>query len=312
MNLIRLSILALSLTLAGCASKPDHEGEEVIMPKMQQNTYLSHAKQPQHFGFHAFPVPDGGIAVRGEARQHPNHLSATEFDIDGIPAIKMRGNARRKNMIVLMDPSSPSSWIEFNKSQEMDTTFLGMNGKNIPYRGGYNTGGADGYMGVIKNLRINNLFIENTPVYVRMATGSLGPMNRGIKVPHIDAVFGYDTIKTFEYVQFDFNSNVIKLSSTIQYVPHDGLLMTVASIVPIKKYGLAVEGAIYGESTPIILDFAGDYHFARGDKKVSTTKQVSLGEVVARSVPTLLLPINDSPPRAGRKLLEKYIITICP
>ena len=64
--------------------------------------------------------------------------------------------------------------------------------------------------------------------------------------------------------------------------------------------------------TPIILDVAGDYHFARGDVKVSSTKQVSMGDVVYRKVPTLLLPINHSPPRAGRKMLEKYIVTICP
>ena len=46
--------------------------------------------------------------------------------------------------------------------------------------------------------------------------------------------------------------------------------------------------------------------------KVNMTKQVSLGDVVFRKVPTLLLPTYNAPARAGRRMLENYLITICP
>jgi hypothetical protein len=87
--------------------------------------------------------------------------------------------------------------------------------------------------------------------------------------------------------------------------------MTKARILNLPNFGLAVDGAIFDQSVPIILDIAGDYSFARSDvTEEGLTKQVSIGDLVFRSVPTLPLPEKSSPPRAGKKMLENYIITI--
>lgn len=312
MNVFKLAPLLLVALFFGCATDSSkNSGEESILPEMQQNTYLSHAKMPQQYGFSVYPTKEG-LLMRGKARLHPNHMAGVNFVKGQIPVIEMHGRAKRMKMNALLDTSSPSSWVEFNTSQEFEAVFMGMDEQHFPYRGGYNTGNAPGYAAVISQMRIDQLMIENIPVYVRMAMNSLGPLARGIKVPGVDAVIGYDILSTFEYIQFDFDSEVVKFSSTIPYLPHQDLLMTKAKIKSLNGYGLAVDGAIFGEPTPIILDFAGDYHFARGDIKVSQTRQVSIGDVVYRKVPTLLLPINNTPPRAGRKMLEKYIITICP
>ncbi|MEA2069322.1 MAG: hypothetical protein U9P12_08985 [Verrucomicrobiota bacterium] len=307
-------LLLLALP-AGCKTteQPQTAGsdEEFSMPTMQQNTYLSHSKQPQYFGFEAFPVKDG-INFRGNARLHANHMATSRFKKGGIPVIEVRGRSTRMKLNMLLDTSSLDSWMEFATSQEFEATFLGIDDDNIPYRGGYNTGGVEAYAAVVRQLRIEQLFIENVPLYVRMAMNSLGPLERGIRKPKVEGILGYDNLKNFEYVQFDFDAEAVHFSSSIPYLPHQDLLMAEAKIVGLQNYGLAVQGAIFGKPTPIILDVAGDYHFARGDVKVSSTKQVSMGDVVYRKVPTLLLPINNSPPRAGRKMLEKYIVTICP
>ncbi len=313
MKLIRFSIIAAGAVLAGCVSDDAtiNGGEEFLLPEMQQNTYLSHAKMPQHFGFQVYAVKDG-VAMSGEARLHPNHLATAKILKGSVPVIELEGRANRFKLNALIDPSSPSTWMEFGKAQEFEAKFLGVDEVAIPYRGGYNTGGASAYAAVVSQFRIDQLFMENIPLYVRMALNSLGPLARGVKVPNVDMIMGWDMIKTFEYVQFDFDAQAIQFSSSIPYVPHQDLLMTTARIQKQPGFGLAVEGAIFGQSTPILLDFAGAYHFARGDVKVSQTKQVSLGEVVYRKVPTMLLPPNSSPPRAGRLMLEKYIITVCP
>ena len=310
MNVKTYVPLLLAL-LAGCStSSKNSSDDEFVLPEMQQNTYLSHAKPPQYYGFAAYPLKDG-IGMSGEARLHANQMASVKLLKGTVPAIEIRGRASRMKMTALLDTSSPSTWMEFNASQEFGATFLGMDDMKIPYRGGYNTGDVPGYTAVVTQFRIDQMFIENTPLYVRMAMNSLGPLARGIKVPKIEAVMGYDWLKNFEYVQFDFDAKTVNFSASHPYVPHQDLLMTAAKIIKQPKYGLAVEGAIFGKSTPIILDFAGDYHFARGDVKVSSTKQVSIGDVVFRKVPTLLLPINSSPPRAGRRMLENYIVTIC-
>ena len=41
-------------------------------------------------------------------------------------------------------------------------------------------GKIDAYMGVVSQLRIDQLFLENTPIYVKMSIGSLEPQSRGI------------------------------------------------------------------------------------------------------------------------------------
>ncbi len=312
MNIKFYVLLLASAVLAGCStSSQTNSTEESVLPEMQQNTYLSHAKPPQHYGFSAYPVK-GGIGMEGAARLHANQLVSVKLLKGGtVPAIRIRGRSPRMKMNALLDTSSPTTWLEFSASQEFGAVFLGMDEMNIPYRGSYNTGDVPGYAAVVTQFRIDQLFVENSPLYVRMAMNSLGPLARGVKVPKIEAVMGYDWLKNFEYVQFNFNAKTVSFSASHPYVPHRDLLMTEAKIVNQPGFGLVVEGAIFGKSTPIVLDFAGDYHFARSDIKVNSTKQVSIVDVVFRKVPTLLLPVNSSPARAGRRMLENYIVTIC-
>lgn len=285
--------------LTGCTTSDTDLLPEYVLKEVQQNTYLSHAKPAEGFG-------------QGRAEPGPNQNTMVVLFKGGIPVIEMQGRTSRMKMNTLLDTSSPSSWIEFGASRDMKTTFLETGGHPIAYQGKYNTGNVPSYLAILTPLHINQLSIENCPLFVRMAINTLGPMARGIKIPKVDAALGYDFLETFEYVQFDFDLDVVEFSSTAPYTPRQDLLMTTAKIIPQPGYGLAIEGAIFGEPTPILLDIAGDYHFSRGDVKVSTTKQVSLGNVVYRKVPTLLLPFNSSPPRAGRGMLQKYIITICP
>ena len=306
----KIFILILSAALLGCQTTDYNSGEEYVLPETQQNTYLSHAKMPQNYGFTAFPVK-GGIGITGKARLHARHVASAKFLKGKVPVIQMRGRAKRMKMNALLDTSSPATWMEFNAAQSFESTFLAMDEDYVIYQGGYNTGEAPAYGAVVNQMRLDQLFIENIPLYVRMAMNSLGPLARGIKVPNIEAIIGYDVLKQFEYVQFDFDAETVIFSSSTPYTPHQDLLMTTAKIKPQRNFGLAVEGAIFGKPTPIILDIAGDYHFARGDVKVSVTKQVSIGDIVYRRVPTLLLPANSSPPRAGRRLLENYIVTVC-
>ena len=112
--------------------------------------------------------------------------------------------------------------------------------------------------------------------------------------------------------QIDPAAGTVDFSATNPYTPNETLLMTTAKIVSSSKYGLAVEGAIFGEPTPIILDIAGNYHFENSAAEATVTEQVSLGDVVYVNVTTRLPVRGNLPPRAGRLMLRKYIITICP
>jgi len=306
----RTAIPLLSiLVLAGCASK-NGKREDKPLSQTQIEMCLSHAKPPQQFGFHIFAVGDG-IAYSGNGRLHPNHFTSAEMIEEGIPVIGMRGRFPRDTMDVLIDTSSPVSWMEFSVSQDFKAYFMGINDMLIPYRGGYNTGGITAFAGVVTQMRIDNLFIENMPFYIRMAKGSLGPLTRGIHKPKIDAIVGHDNLRIFEYVQFDLQNNAINFSATRPYTPNPDLLVDAVRIVEAPGHGLAVEGEIDGHPTPVILDFAGNFNFARGDIKVGTTRLIEIGRLSFRDTTTLVLPVHAAPPRVGRKLLAPYLITIC-
>ncbi len=305
------TLLALIL-LAGCKTTEKEAGTETLISPDKQQSLLSKTTPPQRYGFKVFAAPEGGIGFHGEGHLHPRHTAAADFIKGDVPVIALTGRSSRCRMNALLDASSPTSWMEFSTALEFGVKFLGWNKQPIPYRGIYNTGGINAFAGVVSQLRVNQLFIEDLPLYVRMASGSLGPLARGIKVPSVDAVIGWDCLKLFEYIQFDLQKGWVYLSAATPYQPKNEMAAAEALIINLPGHGLAVNGAIFGENLPIQLDFAGDYHFARGDKRVTVTKQISIGEIVCRQVPTLILPSHKSPPRVGRKILEPYVVTICP
>jgi hypothetical protein len=312
MNTLRnLSICVLScLALFGCQTFDDETRPDITMPQMQQNTYLSHAKPPQQFGFDVIPVKDG-ISYSGNCRLHTDHLASARLQQQNLTLIKMDGPSKHDTMTVLIDISSPSSWLEFSTAQDFNAQFMGVDGEVIPYRGGYNTGGENAYAGVVTQLQINQLLMENVPFYIRMVSGSLGPLARGIRTPKVDAILGNDNLRNFEFVQFDLSNNMIRFSATTPYVPHDDLMIAMAEITDLPGYGLAVKGHVDGKPTPVILDFAGNFVFARGDVKTKITRELDLDLLSFDQLPTLLLPIHNSPPRVGRKLLAPYLVTVC-
>jgi hypothetical protein len=307
-HLVLLALVLLGGVLRTPADKPD----EFLMPRMQQNTYLSHAVDPIQFGFTSEQTTNGLSLVHARATLAPNQTARIHLSGGQIPVVRVRGRSQRMKTAALLDTSMPVSWMEFSISQKFAADFLGTEDHKIQYHGTYNIGDASAYAAVVPAIHIESVRIGNAPLFVRMAIGSIGPLARGITSPDIGLVIGYDLLQELEYIQFNSQSQLLQLSSTTPYTPDPEWLMTEAKIVAVKNQGLAVEGAILGQPTPIVLDFAGDYHFSRGDVKVSVTKQISLGDVVFRKVPTLILPTYDAPPRAGRRMLDEYIVTVCP
>ncbi len=306
------TVLLITALMAGCNSAKHKGGKEYVLGEKQQRAFIAKTKEPQQFGFMVYERQNGSIALQGVAHQHPLHAASAGFSRGNAPVIKIAGKARRMQMNVLLDTGSSTSWMEYNSAREFGAIPLGLDGQIFPYQGNADTGAVNAFAAVVTQMRIDQLCIENIPLFVRMAANSLGPLNRGVYSPKVGGVLGYDVLGTFEYVQIDLAAGKVDFSATTPYTPNESLLMTAAKIVPSSKYGLAVEGAIFDDPTPIILDIAGNYHFESGTADAVLTEQVSLGEVVYLNVPTRSPARSDLPPRAGRLMLQKYIITICP
>jgi len=311
MTLRMICTLAACLVISGCNSLKNDE-TEVPLDQNQIKKALAAAKAPQQFGFTVYPTANNNIAMSGRARLHPMQTASVDFISSQAPVIKIEGSARRMKVRALIDPASAESWFEYSKALEFRTSFLGLDGRVIDYRGGANIGNAEAYAAVIPQIRIKQLFIEDSPVYVRMALNTLGPLNRGYLDSKINCVLGYNTLSAFEFIQIDLVRGTVSFSSTGAYKPNADRLIGTAQIVQQEGAGLAVQGGVNGKETPILLDIAGNFDFAMNTATMNTTAMVEMGEVVYVKTPTIRIGSADGLPRAGANMLRKYLITICP
>lgn len=308
-------MLLFLLLLNGCSSMPfissDLSLVEIPLSEEQQEIYLSKSKPAQHFGFQVFPLPRGEVGLRGSARLHPNQRAQLAMSPIDPLLVPIMGKNKKNTALALLDTASPTSWLEFAYSRDLLAKFLGFRDQHFPYRGQRSTGGVNAYAALVHQLRIDQLFIENMPMYVRMATGSLGPQGRSLDEPQLKAVLGYDVLQLFSIVQIDFPRQMIRFSTTDSYTPNAIDLLAKAAILDHPQGGLVVEGALFGEKTAIVLDLAGAYALARPDIQEPYTRQLSIDELVFRQIPTLPLPPGNLP-YLGRELLDECIITLCP
>ena len=304
-------LLLPAILLAGC--KTTETNEEVILTKEERKVAMEHNRPPHQFGYAVYPA-EGGIAIKATPRLHPKHVATCDFEVIDIPLLKATGSSSRTKMNVMLDTSSQVSWIEFNKAEEFNAFFLKLDDNFIPYRNTMVAGPVNAYAAAITQIRFDQLFMEDIAVFVRMAKNTLGPLARGIEKPQIDAILGYDMLKNFEFIRFDYQKQQVILSSTDPYTPNQDRLIGEADIIGDNyNVGLLVYGAVNGiQKVPMLLDFAGSYHFRLADAKLATTEQLSIGSIVAIDVPTITGAYPDKFPRVGNMILKKYLVTVCP
>ena len=301
-------ILLLALA-AGCTSTVDPAAPEELMGMREQRSLLAKAQPLQEFGFSPSLPFGNDVLYIGSTLLEADQLATRRFEPGGIPLIMLQDASGRNPFTVLLDTASNTSWMQYSCAQRNDVTFLSSSGQPIPFT---RQAGIDAYAGVAPLLRIDDLTLNNTPFYIRMARGSMQAMVYSSTPPRVEAVLGYDNLRQFEYIRVDLLRGMISFSTSTAYEPDSERLIGKVSISGICRDKLAVEGSVAGEAVPVVLDFAGDFSFARGDTRDPVTRQVELGEVVFLNVTNEALSAQDKYPRAGRRMLEKYTVIICP
>jgi len=305
-------ILLLPALIAGCRSSGDQSGNGELMGMREQRSLLVKSRPLQEFGLTpSFPFGNDVLYLGGTLLE-PGQTATLRFTPGGMPIIGLQGRSGRKTMSALLDTASNVSWMQYSSAEKNDLAFLSSNSGPIPYRGTAVSEGVDAYAAVIPLLHLDQLTLNKTPFYIRMARGTMQPMIYSSMPPRVDAVLGYDNLRQFAYLQFDLREGVVRFSTSDLYVPDEDRLMDKVAISQVCRDCLAVEGAVQGETVPIVLDFAGDFAFARGDTREPQTSQVALGDVVFLNVKNEVLASQDKYPRAGRRMLEKYVVTVCP
>ena len=217
----RSPLLLLLALAAGCSSPVDPAEPEEILGSREQKALLAKARPLQEFGLSlSFPFGNNQLYI-GSTLLEPEQSALRRIEPDGLPIITLQGRSDRTSLTALLDLASNTSWMQYSSAQKNKLTFLSTGGQPIPYRGSAGKVGIDAYAGVVPLLKIDELSLNNTPFYIRMARGTMQPLVYSDVPSRVDAVLGYDNLRQFEYIRFDLRKGTIRFSTSTPYEPDE-------------------------------------------------------------------------------------------
>lgn len=294
------ALSALMLFSAGCKTT-----ETKPVPWKKQSAYLSKVRDPRIYGFGIYQTPSG-VEYRGGSRMHPNQGAAMPMKADEpLRPVVMLRECYGMSSPVLLDFSTSTSWLEFDLADKLGATPVGEREAQLIKVPGDEFAGSPS---TVPSMRFKQLCIELPLVYVRMATGPLGPQARGIEKPELKGVLGWEMLRKFEQIQLDYNKKQVLLSTAkAAYAPDPS---QVIARIPLVKYAgaCAVRGAVNGKESMILIDPAGDFEVAT-DGAVPVASMQLDADVLFSSPAVVKSPGGT---RIGAQLLRNYRVTICP
>ncbi len=297
---IYFCLFAMAVLVAGCKTT---ESETKRISWEEQRAYLRKLQDPRLFGLSIYDTP-AGPEIRGGGRLHRSRTEAIEMLAEKPlrPLVYLTGNSDEE-WPALLDFTSPATWLGFDLARQLNAQPIGELNAQLVTRPGDEIPAC---MSTVSSLRMGQMFIEHPLVFVRMATGSLGALNRNVSDGPVKAVIGWDILKKFDRIQFLYSMNrIVLMTTTEEYEPNPERLA--ATLPLVSPLGLcAVEGRMNGQSGPVLIDPAGDFQVAAP----GTVSSLQLGEGISLSSP-VTVPSPDGV-RIGARFLQNYQVTVCP
>ena len=294
-------LLIMSSVLVACQTVDPATSS--ISWRMKQE-YFKKMRDPRIFGLNLYQTPTG-VEIHGGGRLHPNQTVALDVLVEE-PSRPVVGLITQfdKTLPALLDITSSRTWLEYASAVTLRATPLG---EQDPTLIRLVDDDIDACYSMISSLRLGQLFIEYPTLYVRLATGSMGPLTRGMDDQNLRCVVGWDLLKKFEYIQFLYPVQKVILSTTEEYEPDPGLLVASLSLLE-DADKCAVRGTVDGHDAMILVDPAGDFEVALPEGLTAETVDVGL------KWPLKNPQISRSPRgvRIGARIFQHYHVTICP
>ena len=291
---------AMMLTAVACKTT-----ETKPVPWKEQSAYLSKVSDPRIYGFSIYQTP-GGVEFRGGGRLHPNQIESLPMEAKEPlrPVVPVKGGYGLESP-VLLDFSTSSSWLEFDLAQTLGAMPVGEREAQLFKLPGEKFAGCPS---LVPSMRFKQLYIERPLVNVRMATGPLGPLARGIEKPELKGVIGWEILKKFEQIELNYPVKKIFLATSgTAYMPNPETL--VGKLALVKYAGAcAVRGLIDGKEGLILIDPAGDFEVATDG--ATAVSSIQLDADLLFSAPAVAKSTGGV--RVGARLLKNYKIVICP
>ncbi len=306
-------LLLTGLFLAGCAGTPD----EHIIPfnAEQKKVLLARARPPQAFGLTVYNT-ERGPHFAGAQRLHSDQMADMPFvhrADSGAPVISLASRSA-KEIPALLDTASRENWIASRTALPLDIVMLA---GPRPYEttAGHVHDEVGGTAGLLHRLKLYELHVENVVLYVRMATGPMGPPARWLQDPEPQVVLGMPFLRAFSFVSFDFPRRSVQFSATTPMPePDEALVIAVMPLVDVRG-APGIEGSINGEPATLILDTGGDFDLAMSEPPGPSIRRLALGDLVfppnVNVKASRDVGLGDAEfPRIGRGLLGRFRVTL--
>ena len=300
---------AALLFAAGCKTTPE------IRPftDEQLRGFYSAAQDPRRFWLTPYQS-DAGPVYSGANRLHPEKMAQFRFrggSKSTAPIIPFKGDHPQKEYMALIDTTSEKSWFSLATARDIGVVPLAPPSAKLTPE--HVQESIAGYATVVKRLVLDQCPIETALVFTRGASGPIDALARGEKKPTPVAVFGYDLLQQFAFIQFDLVERTVTFSTSIDYKPEPETLLAAVPFF-LQDGALAVKGAVEGEPSTILIDIAGDFELVLKEPRLDPVRRMSLGSLMVMKVNPAIhrdfnLGLTDYP-RVGRQLLSRFKITI--
>jgi len=304
---IILAPLLVALLVTSCRSTAPTES--TALTKAEKEALTSRAKPPQTFGIAVQSTRDG-VTFAGAFRQHRNHIGNLDFR-EGQSGYRPVIEINDGKAALLLDTAAAESWLTVDAATQLGMMPLIGPGlfERTPRHVVDDTGG---FAAVVRTVRFEQAHVENALFYVRNARGPLDALARDEDKAELDGVLGADALRAFEFVRISMKSGKMVVSGSSVY-PYAENALAIIPLINVRG-GLGVEALVDGDRVRAVLDLAGAFEMASPQPAIPLIRQVTLGDVVFRQVEvvdTISAGLGaDSPPRIGRKLLERYDLVI--
>jgi hypothetical protein len=293
----------LTFTLLVAAACKTTETKPV--PWKEQSAYLAKVCDPRIYGFSIYQTPSG-MEYRGGTRVHPNQGAALPMKAKAPfrPVVTLKVSLGME-VPVLLDLSTSASWLEFGLANKIGALPLGEREAQLVKRPGDEIASC---ISMVPSMRFKQLSVEHPLVNVRMATGPLGPLDRGIEEPELKGVIGWEVLRKFEQIQLDYSEGKVLISTgKTAYNPNPA--QCIAKLPLVKHAGVcAVRGIVDNREDLILIDPAGDFEVATDG--AAAVSSIVLDPEIVFSAPAIAESSGGT--RIGARLLQNYQITICP
>lgn len=308
---IRFTMMfAVVAVLSGCVTT---EEPPVVLDAREASAFASTFKDPRRYGMNLYRKDSGATGVAGGFRLHPTQATALPMLASAVPFRPFIEVISRSfsSYPALLDISSADSWSDYSMHGEMKMVLLG-DRKAFLYAGSRDTGGVPAYRSVCTQMRLDQLHIENALFYTRLESRGLGPIARGIDDLPFKLVLGWDVVRNFGQVRFDYEAKQIQfyVGKTTEALGEFSLGSAV--IQSTRGEGCVVLGEVDGAPQLFVLDPVGDFELAWPGKAAATVARVNLGSLALAEVSLADVAVDGPLPRIGGRLLSKYTVTLCP